>query len=157
MSQEGCRRRCVSPSKHVASTSFCQSNRELSLKNTAASNNRALLWRELAKHVPGRSNKDCRRRWWNCLAGVTARGPWLDEEDARLIAAVNKHGQQWNQIALLVGSRNADQCSSHWRQVLDPAINFADWTPEEVKSEFELQRNCLISILHRMIGYSTQY
>lgn len=28
-------------------------------------------------------------------------------------------------------TRNADQCSSHWSQVLDPAINHCDWTPTE--------------------------
>lgn len=28
-------------------------------------------------------------------------------------------------------SRNPDQCSSHWSQVLDPSINHCDWTPTE--------------------------
>ncbi|GAB1321096.1 Myb-related protein B [Madurella fahalii] len=99
--------------------------------NTALAQSRPLLWRELAKSVPGRSNKDCRRRWWNSLADGTAKGPWTEEEDERLIEAVRKHGMSWSRVAQVVRSRNPDQCSSHWSQVLDPAINYCDWTPEE--------------------------
>ncbi|KIN05198.1 hypothetical protein OIDMADRAFT_177482 [Oidiodendron maius Zn] len=97
----------------------------------AQSQSRPLLWRELAKSVPGRSNKGCRRRWWNSLAGGTTKGPWSTEEDERLIAAVQKYGTRWRQVSREVGSRNADQCSSHWCQVLDPNINYCDWTPQE--------------------------
>jgi hypothetical protein len=82
--------------------------------------------------VPGRSNKDCRRRWWNSLVDGTAKGPWVEEEDRRLIAAVQHYGTNWQLVSREVGSRNADQCSSHWSQVLDPNINCSDWTPEEV-------------------------
>ncbi|KAL9602709.1 MAG: hypothetical protein Q9219_001699 [cf. Caloplaca sp. 3 TL-2023] len=92
---------------------------------------RPLLWRELAKSVPGRSNKDCRRRWWNTLAEGTAKGSWSEDEDAKLIEAVTKHGTNWAQVARAVASRNSDQCSSHWTQVLDPNINYCEWTPEE--------------------------
>ncbi|KAL9617510.1 MAG: hypothetical protein Q9160_007721 [Pyrenula sp. 1 TL-2023] len=99
--------------------------------NNALTHSRPLLWRELAKSVPGRSNKDCRRRWWNSLADGTAKGPWAEEEDERLIEAVKRLGTNWSQVARAVGSRNSDQCSSHWSQVLDPDINFCDWTIQE--------------------------
>ena len=91
-----------------------------------------LLWRELAKSVPGRSNKDWRRRWWNSLADGTAKGSWSEEEDGLLIEAVRKHGTNWSRVARVFRSRNSDQCSSHWSQVLDPEINFCDWTIKEV-------------------------
>ncbi|EPE27468.1 Homeo [Glarea lozoyensis ATCC 20868] len=99
--------------------------------NTAQAQSRPLLWRELAKSVPGRSNKDCRRRWWNSLADGPAKGPWSENEDERLIEAVQKHGTNWSQVALAVGSRNSDQCLSHWNHVLDPSINHRDWTAQE--------------------------
>lgn len=60
------------------------------------------------------------------------KGPWSEEEDERLIAAVRKYGTDWRQVSRDVWSRNADQCSSHWSQVLDPGINYCDWTFEEV-------------------------
>ncbi|EOA91102.1 uncharacterized protein SETTUDRAFT_53340, partial [Exserohilum turcica Et28A] len=97
----------------------------------AEDQHRPLLWRELAKSVPNRSNKDCRRRWWNCLANSYIRGPWSEEEDERLIAAVHKYGTNWSKIAKDVGFRSSDQCSSHWSQVLNPNINYCDWSEEE--------------------------
>lgn len=101
---------------------------------TAEAQQRPLLWRELAKAVPGRSNKDCRRRWWNSLAEGNAKGPWAEEEDERLIVAVQKYGTNWTRVAQEVGSRGSDQCSSHWSHVLDPNINYCDWTDEEVSN-----------------------
>ncbi|KAF2204389.1 hypothetical protein GQ43DRAFT_429001 [Delitschia confertaspora ATCC 74209] len=90
-----------------------------------------LLWRELAKKVPGRTNKDCRRRWWNSLAEGMMKGPWTESEDERLFNAVREHGTKWNRIAAAVRTRNSDQCSSHWSQTLDPNINYSDWTKDE--------------------------
>lgn len=84
--------------------------------------------------MPRRTNKDCRRRWWNCLANSHIRGSWAEEEDERLIAAVQKYGTNWSQVANEVGSRNSDQCSSHWNQVLNPNINYCDWTEDEVSA-----------------------
>ena len=62
-----------------------------------------------------------------------AKGPWSKTEDERLIEAVWKYGTRWSQVARAVGSRNSDQCSSHWIQVLDPDINYCDWTAKEVR------------------------
>lgn len=96
---------------------------------------RPLLWREIAKQIPGRSNKDCRKRWWNSLAGATAKGAWSPEEDRRLFDAVQKYGtNSWMKVAGAVGTRYGDQCSSHWLHVLNPNINYSDWTPEEVST-----------------------
>lgn len=99
----------------------------------ALNESRPLLWRELAKDIPGRSNKDCRRRWWNSLAEGTAKGLWSEQEDAKLIQAVKELGTNWRVVAQHVASRTPDQCSSHWTQVLDPEINHCDWTPLEVR------------------------
>ncbi|KAE8373917.1 hypothetical protein BDV26DRAFT_296468 [Aspergillus bertholletiae] len=77
---------------------------------------RPLMWRELAKSVPGRSNKDCRRRWWNSLADGTSKGLWSEDEDERLMRAVNRYGTDWRRVAQEVISRTPDQCSSHWSQ-----------------------------------------
>lgn len=99
---------------------------------TATLQSRGLVWRELAKSVPGRTNKDCRRRWWNSLAGLTSKGQWSESEDERMLEAFAKYGPQWTLVAAAVGTRHPDQCSSHWTQVLDPSINHSDWTPAEV-------------------------
>ncbi|PYI36255.1 hypothetical protein BP00DRAFT_149943 [Aspergillus indologenus CBS 114.80] len=101
------------------------------LVQTALDTSHTVLWSELAQKVPGRSNKDCRKRWWNTLAGGNIKGAWSPEEDQRLSEAVREHGNNWTQIAALVGSRCADQCSSHWRQVLRPNVSYCNWTEQE--------------------------
>ncbi|KAF2202640.1 hypothetical protein GQ43DRAFT_354785, partial [Delitschia confertaspora ATCC 74209] len=103
-------------------------------------------WRQFAKSIPGRSNKDCRRRWCNSLADGTAKGPWSEEEDERLFEAVRQHGTNWREVARAVESRNPDQCSSHWSQVLDPNINFCDWTTEEDEN-----------LLHEVLTHGTNW
>ncbi|RAK75932.1 uncharacterized protein BO72DRAFT_381143, partial [Aspergillus fijiensis CBS 313.89] len=108
------------------------SSRTLTLSSaTALGTSDTVLWSELARKVPGRSNKDCRKRWWNTLAGGKIKGVWSPEEDKRLSEAVREHGNNWTQIASLVGSRCADQCSSHWRQVLRPDVSYCNWTEQE--------------------------
>ncbi|KAL4931705.1 uncharacterized protein BDV17DRAFT_288765 [Aspergillus undulatus] len=94
----------------------------------AITESRPLLWREIAKSVPTRSNKDCRRRWCNSLSTSLSKGPWTESEDERLWNAVQKHGARWSLVSREVGSRNADQCSSHWGQTLNPEIDFGDWS-----------------------------
>ncbi|KKK20310.1 hypothetical protein ARAM_002430, partial [Aspergillus rambellii] len=109
-------------------------------------NSRPLLWRELAKHLPGRSNKDCRRRWWNSLAGGTVKGPWSHEEHTRLIEGVCKHGTDWDQVAAVVGSRRAEQCSIRWAEVSTSDCNYPTWTTQEDER-----------LLHAVLSYGTDW
>ncbi|KAL9017680.1 MAG: hypothetical protein Q9185_005014 [Variospora sp. 1 TL-2023] len=104
-------------------------NRGMWLTYLVAANKegRPLLWRELARNVPGRTNKDCRRRWCNILADGTTKGSWTESEDERLSHAVRENGPKWTQVAAVVGTRNSDQCSSHWSLSLNPDIDYSDW------------------------------
>ncbi|OAG11214.1 uncharacterized protein CC84DRAFT_1076517, partial [Paraphaeosphaeria sporulosa] len=103
-------------------------------------------WRELAKEIPGRSNKDCRRRWWNSLAEGKSKGVWSEEEDEQLMQAVKKYGTDWRRVAQEVISRTPDQCSSHWSQVLDPEINHCDYTSQEDEL-----------LLHEVLSHGTNW
>lgn len=67
------------------------------------------------------------------MAQGTAKGTWSEEEDKRLTGAVQRYGTKWRKVSGYVGSRTPDQCSSHWSQVLDPSINYCDWTADEVR------------------------
>lgn len=51
-------------------------------------------WNRIAKKVPGRTNKDFRKRWCNHVTGGLRKGQWEDNEDSRLLAGVERHGQQ---------------------------------------------------------------
>ena len=47
-------------------------------------------WRDIAAHVPGRSDAQCRERWCNILDPKLNKGPWSEEEDRRLLDAARK-------------------------------------------------------------------
>ncbi len=57
---------------------------------------------------------------------------WSEEEDARLVEAVNAFGgKNWKAIAALVGTRDFMQCNQRWRKSLRPGLTKGTWTTEE--------------------------
>ncbi|KAK4221375.1 hypothetical protein QBC38DRAFT_131063 [Podospora fimiseda] len=89
-------------------------------------------WNDLADLLPGRTNKDCRKRWYKVRLDIR-KGAWMPEEDQRLREAVNQVGIRWSVVAEMVQTRNADQCAKRWRHVLGPHIKHGPWSPEEDK------------------------
>ncbi|KAI1323302.1 Homeodomain-like protein [Xylariaceae sp. FL0255] len=88
-------------------------------------------WNRIAAKLPGRTNKDCRKRWVNKVCGSLKKGMWDYAEDQRLIAAVEKHGQKWTLVANEVAFRSPDQCAKRWQSKLDPILKHSSWTAEE--------------------------
>ncbi|KAK2037947.1 hypothetical protein LZ31DRAFT_155467 [Colletotrichum somersetense] len=80
--------------------------------------------------LPGRTNKDCRKRWAKIQVDIR-KGAWTQEEDERLHKAVLQFGSKWSQVGAMVQSRNADQCAKRWQHVLGPNVKHCSWTPEE--------------------------
>ena len=66
-------------------------------------------WCEVALHVAGRNNRDCRKRWYNHIAAENNRGLWSADEDARLKVAYDSHGPAWTKVAAQVVTRNGDR------------------------------------------------
>jgi hypothetical protein len=69
-------------------------------------------WHEVAKRVPGRDNKDCRKRYYNEHDGAVKKGTWSKSEDVRLEGLVREHGTQWAVVARRMETRSADRTSS---------------------------------------------
>jgi len=90
-----------------------------------------ISWHKVASHIPGRNNKDCRKRWHYSIANTIRKGTWTREEDDKLREAVEVYGARWSKIAEAVGSRNGDQCWKRWYDCLDPRIDKSPWTAEE--------------------------
>ncbi|KAK4103384.1 hypothetical protein N658DRAFT_422159, partial [Parathielavia hyrcaniae] len=88
-------------------------------------------WHKVASHLPGRNNKDCRKRWHYSIANTIRKGTWMPEEDEKLREAVERYGARWSKIAEAVGTRNGDQCWKRWYDCLDPRIDKSPWTAEE--------------------------
>ncbi|OJD37509.1 myb transcription [Diplodia corticola] len=75
-------------------------------------------WKTIARKLPGRSNKDCRKRW-NKIRVCLAKGPWCFSEDELLKEAVRMHGLRsvWRpeeDDALLLG---VTQYGKSWRVI----------------------------------------
>ncbi|KAM6490717.1 hypothetical protein JOM56_014060 [Amanita muscaria] len=87
-------------------------------------------WHAIAKHVPNRTNKDCRKRWFAKMASDVVKGGWSPEEDERLVKGIKLFGTRWSQVASIVQSRNSDQCAKRWTDTLNPSIDRSMWTPE---------------------------
>ncbi len=61
--------------------------------------------------------------------------PWTDDEDARLLAMVMKHGaHNWRIISAGIGSRTPAQAAQRWRKTLDPSlvqVKKGKWSTDE--------------------------
>ncbi|KAI5787987.1 hypothetical protein FPQ18DRAFT_345276 [Pyronema domesticum] len=88
-------------------------------------------WHKIASALPGRNNKDCRKRWHYRGNGVIRKGPWKLDEDHRLWTGVQKHGNRWALVAQEVETRNGDQCAKRWQDALDPNLDHSDWVDED--------------------------
>jgi hypothetical protein len=89
-------------------------------------------WVTVAAMVTGRTNDQCRQRWVYKVDPTNEKGKWKPEEDAKLTAAVEKHGNEWTAVADMVTGRTNQQCRQRWTRNLDPANgNKGKWKPEE--------------------------
>ncbi|KAG0213172.1 hypothetical protein BGX33_003095 [Mortierella sp. NVP41] len=88
-------------------------------------------WAKIAACVPGRTNKNCRKRWFHSLDPKLKKGPWTEEEDHLLKTGVQLFKGQWSKIAERIPGRTDDQCAKRWREGLDPLIDRAAWTSED--------------------------
>ena len=49
-------------------------------------------WNTVADALPNRSNKDCRKRWYNVVSEEFKKGTWNAAEDAMLRSAIHQYG-----------------------------------------------------------------
>ncbi|RKP25686.1 Homeodomain-like protein, partial [Syncephalis pseudoplumigaleata] len=96
-------------------------------------------WAKVAEKVPGRSERQCRRRWVDHLAHCqrsvesshARRGSWTEEENERLRELVAQYGFLWTTIAQHMGTRTATQCRDRWRSSMEPGRKPGRWTGDE--------------------------
>lgn len=90
-------------------------------------------WGEVATHLPGRTAKDCRKRWFHSLDPTLKKGRWTESEDKILLGAYARLGPAWKEIADLIPGRKDDQCSKRYNEILNPLARgrLNNWTLEE--------------------------
>ncbi|GFF54853.1 transcriptional activator Myb [Aspergillus udagawae] len=94
-------------------------------------------WCQIAEKLPGRTNKDCRKRWQNTMAGEFRKGLWAKHEDEQLRKAIAKHGTRWTIVASGVKTRSAEQCAKRWQNSLNPNLDRSEWTESEDRTLIE--------------------
>ncbi|KAL1412147.1 myb-like DNA-binding protein bas1 [Vanrija albida] len=96
-------------------------------------------WSKISEGLPGRTNKDCRKRWFHSLDPAVRKGKWSAEEDDSLRRLYAEMGPQWKEIALRIPGRKDDQVSKRWRDVLAPELTAKKpWSGEEDQLLLEL-------------------
>ena len=89
-----------------------------------------------------RNHVQCSQRWLKVLQPGIKKGPWLPEEDAKLIELVqleqNKSAGSsiqlkldWAAIAHQIPGRISKNVRERWKRYIDPAIKKVPWSSEE--------------------------
>lgn len=75
-------------------------------------------WNEVARCVRTKTDVQCRERWTNVLSPNVRQGAWTKEEDALLLAAVDKHGVgKWALVARAIPNRTDNHCWRRWKEL----------------------------------------
>ncbi|EHY53313.1 hypothetical protein ABEF92_000100 [Exophiala dermatitidis] len=92
-------------------------------------------WTQISSHLPGRSNGDCRKRWFHSLDPSLRKGRWTKDEDRIILDAYQQLGPSWKQIALLLDGRKDDQVAKRYKDILSPNVRdrLSNWTSAEDK------------------------
>ncbi|KAK8892678.1 hypothetical protein M9Y10_029918 [Tritrichomonas musculus] len=74
----------------------------------------ARKWKNIARHMPGRTERQCRDRYKNYLMPGYFTGQWTREEDEMLLNKHKELGSKWSLMTKFFTNRNANSLKSRW-------------------------------------------
>jgi hypothetical protein len=73
-------------------------------------------WASIAGLVEGKTERQCKERWFNYVNPSLKAGSWTPEEDERLLAKHEQHGNKWMKIARFFPNRTDGMLKNRfWR------------------------------------------
>ena len=88
-------------------------------------------WALIAMQLPGRSGKQCRERWHNCLDPHISNDPWTEEEDLIIQMGVQAHGHRWTWIASKLKGRTDNAVKNRYNSTIATAVGNLHRADEE--------------------------
>jgi hypothetical protein len=79
-------------------------------------------WGIIAQNFPGRSGKQCRERWHNCVGTHISSLPWTAKEDLTIQMAVRAHGHKWTLIASKLEGRTDNSVKNRYHTLITTAV-----------------------------------
>ncbi|KAI0768607.1 hypothetical protein BD413DRAFT_479387 [Trametes elegans] len=111
---KACRKRWLhSLSPNVKKTAWTPEEDQLLLSLYATHGTK---WSVIARHIPGRTDDACSKRYREALDPSLKRDDWTAEEDAKLLEAYSRLGGKWGLIGQEL-SRSGLGCRNRWRML----------------------------------------
>lgn len=79
-------------------------------------------WGIIAQNFPGRSGKQCRERWHNCVGTHISSLPWSSKEDLTIQMGVRAHGHKWTLIASQLEGRTDNSVKNRYHTLITTAV-----------------------------------
>ncbi|NXN31519.1 SNPC4 protein, partial [Nycticryphes semicollaris] len=96
-------------------------------------------YKKIAYYMEGRDSAQLIYRWTKSVDPSLKKGPWTPEEDAMLLAAVQKYGERdWYKIRTEVPGRSDAQCRDRYLKALHCDVKKGKWSLEEEEQLIEL-------------------
>ena len=103
-----------------------------------------LSWDDIAKHLPGRTGRQCRDRYNNYLNKLVIHKEWTEEEDEIIKQKYQELGPRWAAISNYLEGRSGNNVKNRWYKYIlkrDGNITTTATMPRRKKSEVVSNEN----------------
>jgi hypothetical protein len=75
-------------------------------------------WETISRHIPGKSPRQCRDRWYGYVSPSASKQVWSSEDDKLLIQKVNELGKKWVKISSFFRNRTDISLKNRFHQLM---------------------------------------
>ena len=78
-------------------------------------------WELISQHLPGRTPRQCKERWFTYLSPEVNRTALSPDEDALLFDLLQKYGRKWGSIVCFFQNRTQNNVKNRWNTIVRKA------------------------------------